>query len=113
MKKKDVILIVCVLAVAAVFEIYQLWNRETGEMAVVYEGEHELVRFSLKENTEYLICSSGGGTNRLLIQNGQADITEASCPDKICVHQKAITETGETIVCMPNKVIITIETTTR
>ena len=34
---------------------------------------------------------------------------DATCPDHICVNQKEISKTGETIVCLPNKVIVEIK----
>ncbi len=42
------------------------------------------------------------------IHDGKADVTEADCPDKLCVHQKAISKTHETIVCLPNKVVVEV-----
>ena len=33
-------------------------------------------------------------------------MTEADCPDQLCVHQKAVDAAGGTIVCLPNKVVI-------
>ena len=33
---------------------------------------------------------------------------EADCPDLLCVHQKAISKEGESIICLPNKVVVTI-----
>ncbi len=47
--------------------------------------------------------------NVLEIQNKTADITKASCPDKLCVHQKAISHANETIICLPNKVVVEIK----
>ena len=41
-------------------------------------------------------------------KDGTADITEADCPDKLCVHQRAISKTKETIVCLPNKVVVEV-----
>ena len=41
--------------------------------------------------------------------NGKADIIEASCPDHVCVDQRAISKTGEAITCLPNKTVITID----
>ncbi|HBE87040.1 MAG TPA: hypothetical protein DDW53_19330, partial [Lachnoclostridium sp.] len=38
-----------------------------------------------------------------------ASITEASCPDKVCVRTGKIHRSGELIVCLPNRVVITIE----
>lgn len=109
LKKQDGILILALLVTAAVFFLgYRFWNRESPEEVVVYVGEQEYARFSVGEDTELLI-ETENGTNRLMIKEGEADVIEASCPDKICVHQSPISETGETIVCMPNRVIVTIE----
>ena len=33
-------------------------------------------------------------------------MTEADCPDHLCMKQKAVDSTGGTIVCLPNKVVI-------
>ena len=50
-----------------------------------------------------------GGYNILVIKNGKADVIEASCPDHVCVDQRAISKTGEAITCLPNKTVITVE----
>ncbi len=43
------------------------------------------------------------------IKDGQADITKAYCPDKICVDQRPVSRQGESLVCLPNKVVVEIE----
>lgn len=109
MKKQDGILIIAFLAAAAVFFWgFRLWNGKAPEEVVVYAGEEEYARFSIREDRELLI-ETENGTNRLVLKNGKADVTEASCPDKLCVNQSAVSQTGETIVCMPNRVIVAIE----
>jgi len=50
-----------------------------------------------------------GPSEILVISDGKASVLEASCPDLVCAHHKPIQNTGETIVCLPNKVIITVE----
>ena len=47
-------------------------------------------------------------TNCMIIKDGQADMIEADCPDQICVDHKTISKNKETIVCLPNKVIVEI-----
>lgn len=64
--------------------------------------------YSLEKEQEIAIEKDGVVTNRLVIRDGVADMIEADCPDKLCVHQKAISKTGETIVCLPNKVVAEI-----
>ncbi len=41
-----------------------------------------------------------------MIRNGKADMTEADCPDKLCVKQRAISRNKESIICLPNKVVV-------
>lgn len=46
--------------------------------------------------------------NRLLISEQTANMIWADCPDQICVHQTPISHVGETIICLPNRVAVTI-----
>ena len=43
-----------------------------------------------------------------MIENGKVKMKEADCPDQICVHHRAISKNRETIVCLPNKVVVEI-----
>lgn len=105
MKKKDWILIVGILLVALVgFLGMKLLNKGMGSYAVVTLDGKEYGRYSLEKNQEIMI----NDTNLLKIENGVADMIEADCPDKLCVHQKAIQKKGETLVCLPNKIVVEI-----
>ncbi len=48
------------------------------------------------------------GTNTVLLEKDGVRMTHARCPDKLCVHQGKITKAGESIVCLPNKIMIEI-----
>lgn len=105
MKKKDYIVIIGVLLVAVMIWIGfgQLWKSDGSIVEVTVDGE-VLGTYRLDQDQTVQIQE----TNVLVIQNGKADMTDANCPDRLCVHQKAISKSGETIVCLPNKVIVTI-----
>ena len=53
----------------------------------------------------YEIPNALGGSNTITVKDGQVSCTEASCPDKICIHQGHISHNGEMIVCLPNQMI--------
>ena len=36
-------------------------------------------------------------------------MTKADCPDKLCVNQNAVSKNGESIICLPNKVVVTVD----
>lgn len=53
---------------------------------------------------------SEGDTKTVEIRDDQIKILRSSCPDQICVRTGYISKPGETIVCLPDKVIIEIQT---
>lgn len=102
MKKNDWILAGAVLAAALLFFLINslVIHKDGAQVVVTVDGE-VYGAYSLLEDQEIDI----NGTNHLSIRDGKADMTEADCPDKLCVHQKAISKDRETIVCLPNKVV--------
>ena len=105
MKKNDWILVTVILVLAGVgFLIYtNLGRQSAGIVKVTVDGELFGI-YSLEKEQEIKI----NDTNRMIIKDGQADMIEADCPDQICVDHKTISNNKETIVCLPNKVIIEI-----
>ena len=49
------------------------------------------------------------GHNKVVIENGEVWMEEADCPDKLCISQGKISRTGQTIICLPNKTMVTIK----
>lgn len=100
------IVLICILLVLAlsVFLIVELTRREGAYVVVSVDGG-EVCRYSLSEDGEFLL---NGGTNTLVISGGEAYISEADCPDGLCVSQGRISRTGQTVVCLPNRVMLRI-----
>ncbi len=106
-KRNDIILVI-ILAVSALMMwlCVSLFSSE-GAFAVVTVNGVETARYPLSEDREVrLECD--GGYNILVIKDGKADVTEASCPDGLCVDFHSISRSGETIVCLPNKTVVSI-----
>ena len=107
MKKNDLILIIIVIVIAAAaFLIHNFMGGDNaGVVTVKVDGELKGT-YSLLENQEIEI---NGGSNILVIKDGEADMTWADCPDKLCVKQKSVSKNNENIICLPNKVIVEVE----
>lgn len=105
MKKNDVILAVIVLVIAILGLIFyrNLGQQTAGTITVTVDG-NVYGTYSLEQDQEISI----GKTNRLVIKAGKADMIEADCPDQICVDHKEISKNKESIVCLPNKVIVEV-----
>ena len=66
-----------------------------------------------KDDTIEIKNGDGDVTNTLVIMGGVADMTSADCPDHLCVKQKAISKEKESIICLPNKVVVTVKIDTK
>ena len=102
----DVLLVIILIVVGIVF-----WTRRnqtgSGTRVKVY-SENELI-LDLPLNQNYI----GGvnkdiGNNTLIIEDGYAYVTDSDCPDKICEQMGKISKPGETIVCLPHKLVVEI-----
>ncbi len=113
MKKNDIILValLLLLAGAAYLAISLYQNSTTGKqgVAVVYIDGKKKAEYPLNKDTEVKIELENGKYNLLEIKDGYADVTDASCPDGICVKHRKINKNGQTIVCLPNKLVVQIE----
>ncbi len=109
MKKTDFILIAVVLLVAAgLYASGFLRPSEEGAKAVVLIDGKQYASYPLDEDGTYDIVINGH-KNTLKIQDGYADMIAADCPDQICVNQRKIHFQNETIVCLPNKLVVEIQ----
>jgi hypothetical protein len=63
---------------------------------------------TLQENKEFTVTQDNGAYNTFKIINGKVDMIDASCPDKLCVKHKDIQYNNETIVCLPNRVVLEV-----
>ena len=105
MKKNDWLLAAGIILAAVLILAFQLVQDDGGqkEVAVTVDGE-EFGRYSLAEDQRIDI----GGTNLLVIGNGEAKMEWADCPDQICVNHRAVSRDGESIICLSNKVAVSV-----
>ncbi len=110
-KRNDMILAAALLAAALVaYAGFSLAGKSadgSGEAVVLVDGE-EYARYPLSEDASARIELPGGKYNLLKIAGGEADMTGASCPDQICVRHRPVRMPGESLVCLPNRVVVEI-----
>ena len=105
-ERNDRILIVAIIVCAVLLTAAFLRKGSSiGTTVVVSVDGEEYGRYSLLKEQVVQI----GDTNTLVIHNHEADMLFAECPDQICVKHTPITDTDENIICLPNKVVVTIE----
>lgn len=108
LRRNDIIFVAALLAVVVIAGLcLYLFRGEGNTVTVLIDGK-EYATYSLDKDRVEDIHTGKDGLNRLVIQDGKAWVETASCPDGICANHKPIHRDGESIVCLPNKVVITV-----
>ncbi len=109
--KNDLILVGAIVAVLLLVGGALLLFSDEGDSVVVTVDGAVYATYPLSKDTEVDIVTGESGTqvNRLIIKDGKAYVQEATCPDGICASHKPISLDGESIICLPHKVVVAVE----
>ena len=109
--RNDILLLSLVLAAAILGALLISFLREDGKTVTVSVDGELFGQYPLAEDKTVEIASGESGDNRnlLVISNGKAYVSDADCPNHDCVRVRAISSEGETIICVPNRVVISID----
>lgn len=108
--KNDIILLVILLSlIFFLFILPYLRNSKQGrkEVVIIQAGE-ETGRYNLSENRTLTVKGLEQSYNLLLLSEGSVRVTDADCPDQLCIRQKSINRDGESIICLPHQLVILI-----
>ena len=91
--------------------LYRSFGQGEGTVAVISVNgeERERVDLSKVRKAYDLDITTEYGHNIVHVEHGAISVTEADCPDQICVHQGKLTGSGIPIICMPHRLVIEIE----
>ena len=103
--RRDLCLVLALLVLSLSLLTVYFLTREEGKCVTVTVDGVTLGTYSLDEDGAY---SLNGGTNLLVIEDGAAHMEEADCPDKTCVLVGCIRYAGQRIVCLPNRITVTV-----
>ena len=106
--KNDLYLIIAFLAVFALITVFLHLTGKEGTQVQVSVDAKVIATYPLSEDISVVIDGFGGGTTRLEIKGGSAYLTDTSCPDHLCEKMGKINSVGQSIICLPNRVVVEI-----
>lgn len=111
MNKSDIKLILCIVISMIILILCMLIFREEGnKKAIVYYENKVVLTIDLNNSLDNTYIVKGyNGDVKILAKNGKIKVLEENSPRHICSKQGWISEVYETIVCLPNKIIIKID----
>lgn len=110
MNKSDLKLIIIVLVVAIIILFMIALSNDTNNKKAVVYYDNEIVKeinLTIKERKEYIVKGYNGDV-KIITEDGKIKVDTENSPLHLCSKQGFIDKTYESIVCLPNKIIIKI-----
>ena len=115
--KRACLLTGCILAIliACVLVLVRRNNTagvDTPYIACIYQDGQLLQTIPLsriQQTYTFTLTATGGGSNTIEVSPGGIAITQADCPDQICVLQGRITDSLLPITCLPHRLVIELK----
>ena len=109
LKKRDIILIVSLLVVGIIaLVIWHFIYSVDGKYVTIEQRDNLIGIYPLNVDKEIEIEHRGEVVNKIVIEDGYCYMEEAECPDHLCKKQGKVNKSGQTIVCLPNRVVVTV-----
>lgn len=102
------LLLLLLLLIILLFLVRDLLRGHGGLSVTVTQDGKKTAEYRLTETKEVVLPAPNGGSNTLHIENGHAWVTGSTCPDKLCERQGKISREGEMIVCLPNRLTVSV-----
>lgn len=115
-KKWDAVLIILLMVLSFIPEGIFLFGNDSASGQRTYaeitrDGQvYKTVPLSGHSGEDrFTVQTEDGGYNIVVIQEDRIGIAEADCPDKICIHEGFISRPGESVICLPHKVMVEVK----
>lgn len=84
------------------------YMRDAGGRIVITLNGETIKEMPLDKDADFLAGSKEGAYNLVVVENGKAYVSEANCANGICKNSKSISKSGEVIICIPHRLVITV-----
>lgn len=109
MKKFDFVILGFFITISIIGIIWIYLSTDTGTTCTVYVKGEFYGKYSLYEEQCIDVVIENQIVNTISIGDGQVWMLMADCPDHICINQGKISQSGKTICCAPNNVIVVVD----
>lgn len=107
--RNDCILILIIILLAGGFWLIQYLNAGQKEAVLqIYQNGELIGEYELSQPQTIPVTGIDDSYNLVLIEDGMVRVTDADCPDQLCMKQRSISRNGESIICLPHKLVLQI-----
>lgn len=112
LKKGDFILIIVLIAAVLGWVVKDriMLDSSSKQAVIKVDSEvHSVIPLDNKNELREVTVDLGENHVYVKIEQGLVWVEDSSCPDKVCIRTGKISKPGQSIVCLPNKTVVTIE----
>ncbi len=107
--RNDCILILIIILLAGSFWLMQYLSTAQKEAVLrIYQKGEFIGEYDLSQSQTIPVTGMEDSYNLVLIEDGTVRVTDADCPDQLCMKQRSISKNGESIICLPHKLVLQI-----
>ena len=107
--RNDCILILIIVLLVGGFWLMQYLNAAQKDAVLqIYQNGELAGEYDLSQSQTIPVTGMEDSYNLVLIEDGTVRVTDADCPDQLCMKQRSISKNGESIICLPHKLVLQI-----
>lgn len=103
-RKNDIFLVASIIILCIIISVIPFFFSSDGSSVLIYLDGELYAEKSLNENS----VTDIDGLMQVVIENGKAYVKNSVCPNGACEHSAPVSSSGESIICLPNKIMIKI-----
>lgn len=109
MKRLEVLIILITLALAGIIQgiNHYIINNDSGKYVNIYKDGKLYTSLKINES-KTIVIKDKEDYNIVVVENGKVYMKDANCKDKVCVNSGIITGAGQSIICLPHKIVVEI-----
>lgn len=100
--KYDLFVIIGIIATVVLLLLIR--PHTSAHYVIITKNKKEYGQYDLRVDQKIKIDDE----NTLQIKNNQIKMIQATCPDHLCIKQGAISKKGQSIICLPHKLIVEV-----
>ena len=106
--KHELILILVIVIISSIFILINNLTSKKGNIAKVYYDSKLIKTIDLNKNDTYIVKGYNGDV-KIVVKDNKIKVDEENSPKHLCSKQGYISKSYETIICLPNKIVIEID----
>jgi hypothetical protein len=106
-KVLDIVAVILGIGAIVAFSVFAYSETGAGSQALIQADSGDYV-YSLETEVDVEI-DGPIGTSHIRVEDGGVRFVSSPCRDKICIAGGLITESGQWVACLPNRIFVRVE----